>query len=104
MTTTKHPTWLGHLAQRPACFEPIEWVQWRNAATCPNLVRQPPQSPCEDCIPEYQAAMLAAKRCEHPEAIFERDAQGFVRGVLPATVADPAAKTTPPTKAKKGQK
>jgi hypothetical protein len=103
MRTTKRPAWLGYLAKRPACFEPIEWVQWRNAATCPNLVRQPPQSPCEDCTPEYQAAMLTAKRCEHPEATFERDAQGFVRGVLPPTAAEPTAKT-PPTNTKKGQK
>ncbi len=102
MRTNKHPAWLGHFAQRPACFEPIEWAQWREAATSPNL--QPPQSPCEDCTPEYQAAMLAAKRCEHPEATFERDAQGFVRGVLPAMVAEPGAKTTQLPRPKKGQK
>jgi hypothetical protein len=47
--------------------------------------------------------MLTAKRCEHPEATFERDAQGFVRGVLPPTAAEPTAKTPHP-KAKKGQK
>jgi hypothetical protein len=103
MRTTKHPAWLGYLAERPACFDPVEWVQWRNAATNLSLLRQPPQSPCEDCTSEYQAAMLAAKRCEHPEATFERDVQGFVRGVLPPTAAEPTAKN-PTQKAKKGQK
>lgn len=103
MSTTKRPAWLDYLARRPACFEPIEWVQWRNAATFPSLVRHPPQSPCEDCTPQYQADMLAAKRCEHPEATLERDAQGFVRGVLPPTAAEPITKT-PPANTKKAQK
>jgi hypothetical protein len=102
MRTTKRPAWLGHLAQRPACFEPIEWVQWRTAAINPSLVRQPPQSPCEDCTPEYQAAMLAAKRCEHPEATFERDAYGFVRGVLP--VEEIAVARPQPHELTRGQK
>jgi hypothetical protein len=90
------------LAQRPACFEPIEWVQWRTAAINPSLVRQPPQSPCEDCTPEFQAAMLGAKRCEHPEATFERDAHGFVRGVLP--VEEIAVARPQPHELTKGQK
>jgi hypothetical protein len=92
MTIGKRPAWLGLSAPRPACFDAVQWKRWRDAAIDPKL--PVPRSLCEDCTPEYQAAMLAANRCQHPEAIFNRDAHGFVQGVLPVEVI---AKTRTPS-------
>lgn len=65
---------------RPACFEPEQWTLWR---TPHHGVRVPAKHCCEDCTPDYQAEMLAAKRCDHPETIFIRDADGFISGHRP---------------------
>lgn len=65
---------------RPPCFTPEQWVLWR---TPHHSVRMPAKHCCEDCTPEYQAEMLAAKRCDHPETIFIRDADGFISGHRP---------------------
>lgn len=64
----------------PPCFTVAQWVLWR---TPHNSVRMPAKHCCEDCTPEYQAEMLAAKRCDHPETIFIRDADGFISGHRP---------------------
>lgn len=64
----------------PRCFTPEQWVLWR---TPHHSVRVPAKHCCEDCTPEYQAEMLAAKRCDHPETTFIRDADGFISGHRP---------------------
>lgn len=92
-----HATSLGHVASskpaqkstsiifarhaRPACFAQKDWDNWRAPIGGVQLRR--PSSFCEDCTPEYQAQMLAVKRCEHPETIFSRDADGFISGRRP---------------------
>ena len=67
----------------PLCFSPKQWVLWR---TQPKGVAIPkPKSFCEDCTPEHQDRMVAVKRCQHPETIFVRDADGFITGRRPAS-------------------
>lgn len=79
----------------PPCFTEAQWVLWITPhARNIKMGRRP--SPCEDCLPSYQAEMLAAKRCEHPEVVFERDADGFISGRLPVPVE--TVLTTPPNR------
>lgn len=77
------PLWLSGSAPRPLCFDAADWERWRQACTLRSPAIPPPSSPCEDCLPQHQAAMLAANRCRHPEVTFQRDEDGFVRGRLP---------------------
>lgn len=65
----------------PPCFTVAQWVLWRTPHNAVHVPR--PKSYCEDCTPEYQAEMLAAKRCDHPETTFIRDADGFISGHRP---------------------
>ena len=64
---------------RPKCFSSLrQFLLW--ASTSP----QPAQREsgfCTDCTPERKAAMDAGHRCEFPEVTFDRDEDGFVRGV-----------------------
>jgi hypothetical protein len=68
------------------------------------LKRYPPQSPCEDCTPEHQAAMVTAKRCDHPDVVFKTDSHGFVCGVRPKPEATETAQQPTPTKRGRPQK
>lgn len=68
------------VSARPPCFTVAQWVLWR---TPHNSAHVPAKHCCEDCTPEYQAEMLAAKRCDHPETTFIRDADGFISGHRP---------------------
>jgi hypothetical protein len=65
---------------RPACFTPEQWTLWRKPH---HSIYVPAKHACEDCTPEYQAEMRSARRCDHPETIFKRDADGFVSGHRP---------------------
>jgi len=69
------------LGNCPPCFEPVQWHQWRMPLPGARLPR--PHSFCDDCTPDYQAKMLAAMRCLHPETVFIRDADGFISGHRP---------------------
>lgn len=62
----------------PACTTAENYKIWKEVAH-----RAIPQYGfCEDCLPEYQAKMIRCYRCEHPEAIFEKDEDGFVCGTI----------------------
>ncbi len=54
----------------PRCFpSDQDWREWLAA-------RADARSPCEDCSRAYQRRMLAAGRCERPEALFVDTAEG----------------------------
>ena len=52
----------------PRCFDDLEsyeeWVEAAREAHTPNV------NCCVDCIPEFQAEMIEAGRCEHPNVTF----------------------------------
>jgi hypothetical protein len=71
----------------PPCFTPEQWALWRTRHK--GVPWPQPKSYCEDCLPAYQTEMLAAKRCQHPETIFVRDADGFINGRRPPSQETP---------------
>jgi hypothetical protein len=59
--------------------------QYRSWSSVDRLIGKREQvSPCHDCTAEYQAQMIAAERCVHPEVTFYKDADGFISGHFPA--------------------
>lgn len=56
----------------PRCFpSERDWIEWMDA-------RSGAHSPCEDCSSAYKRRMLAAGRCERPEAVFVQTEDGEV--------------------------
>ena len=67
----------------PACFNSRrEYRMWKIAAANPANIKIH-AGYCTDCTPAYQAEMLAAGRCEHPETEFIEDPEepGAVMGI-----------------------
>ena len=58
----------------PRCFpSERDWVEWMDARS-----KSGAHSPCEDCSSAYKRRMLAAGRCERPDAVFVQTEGGEV--------------------------
>ena len=69
---TSSRTW--NVASVPRCFpSEQDWIEWLDARS-----RSGAHSPCEDCSSAYKRRMLAAGRCERPEAVFVQTEGGEV--------------------------
>ena len=74
----------------PKCFTTQQWDEWRAMARY--VAPSKANSFCEDCLPDYQARMVAEHRCEHPQTVFRVDRHGMVSGVRwPSRVKGDAA-------------
>ncbi len=77
----------GANAPTPACFpSDSDWREYEvlsaNARFGSRARKQPlGANPCLDCTPEYQARMLAAGKCAHPETVFIKRRDSGVEGV-----------------------
>jgi len=64
----------------PLCFDShAQYRQWRTLAdVCSTQEKWAvlKHGFCVDCTPEYQQEMLGAKRCQHPETIFQEGPHG----------------------------
>ena len=65
----------------PSCTDEQTFDRWKESAR--HLPPVPRVGFCEDCTLNYQIAMKAQKRCENPWIVFEKDEDGFERGVIP---------------------
>ena len=59
----------------PRCTSWKQYDSWRELRPAAGL-----DGFCEDCTPEYQAEMCKVGRCDHPEILFYKDADGFIYG------------------------
>jgi hypothetical protein len=67
---------------QPLCFQSAEqYALWKQAEAAAKQYSKAEH--CVDCQPAYQAKMLAAGRCEHPETRFREDEIGFTEGYRP---------------------
>ncbi len=65
----------------PKCFASRDQYEaWRNAARLTKVGRD---GICSDCTAEYQARMIAQRRCESPHTTFRRDDDEMEAGVRP---------------------
>jgi hypothetical protein len=79
-----HPEVYG---DRPPCFTPEEWEEWRLAeqedAEDPDYIYEP-SGFCASCTLGYQTVMRARGSCRHPEVKFVLSPDGDRVGVRPA--------------------
>lgn len=58
---------------RPACFDSdTQWAGWLDSARTAKTVMVE-NVHCQDCSPDYQARMVAAKRCGNPTYQFVKE-------------------------------
>ena len=70
--TAARIAWKG----KPRCWDDAHaWDVWRAES-------RGTYGPCADCTPGYREAMRAQARCERPEAIFVRTAEGDIAGLV----------------------
>jgi hypothetical protein len=64
----------------PKCSSEEQYFKWREKAK-----KIPPQTYnfCTDCTREYQAEMLEARRCTHPEIKFRKQGKLMNEGFIP---------------------
>lgn len=63
----------------PRCFSLREYKDWLAAARAfPGGKGRTTTNVCLDCSPTYQAEMIAAGRCDHPNVVFRYVAGEFV--------------------------
>ena len=91
-----------HNANRPPCFEPLQWNRWREALYKEEQRGNPKRDPlppsssyCTDCTAEYQQRMCTAGKCLHPDVTFVSGGHGFVDGVRPEATRIRPERTPP---------
>jgi hypothetical protein len=73
----------------PLCFSSRQqFIMWMKSARITGGIFD--NGICTDCTHEYQAKMIAEKRCIHPNVYFSPDTDGFIQGVIPNGKTDPA--------------
>lgn len=60
------------------CFTQQQYLSWQQMAKRVSTRRR--NDYCEDCLPEFQRAMIAQNKCQHPEVVFRTDEDGFMAG------------------------
>lgn len=74
-------------APKPLCFtSQQQFKMWMQSARITGGIYE--NGICTDCTAEYQAKMIAAKRCTHPDVYFTHDQDGFTQGVIPNGTTD----------------
>lgn len=63
----------------PMCFTAQQWEEWKEAAR----TDCPAHGPCNDCTPEFKNEMMEKNRCENPQVVFLKNADGSLSGHLP---------------------
>ena len=72
--------------KQPPCHNDDEWEHYieDEAASVDDTTTPPSHSGyCQFCTPEYQAEMIAQRKCVHPNVTFRLDEEGGVEGVRP---------------------
>lgn len=66
----------------PKCFESkLQYQEWLTAARMSGIPRC---GPCSDCLPDFQAKMIAQDRCENPQVQFKISKNDGIEGYIPS--------------------